>query len=61
MELKYNSLIKEQDKITTEMLRAVNKKADIELKHTASVKKEVAKKNEPETSNQLKTVIKRTR
>lgn len=29
MELKYNSLIKEQDKITTEMLRAVNKKADI--------------------------------
>ncbi len=47
MELKYNSLIKEQDKITTEMLRAVNKKADIELKHTATVKKEVAKKNQP--------------
>lgn len=43
------------------MLRAVNKKADIELKHTATVKKEVAKKNQPETSNQLKTVIKRTR
>lgn len=39
MELKFNSLIKEQDKITTEMLRAVNKKADIELKHTASIKK----------------------
>ena len=29
------------------MLRAVNKKADIELKHTATVKKEVAKKNLP--------------
>lgn len=43
------------------MLRAVNKKADIELKHTASIKKEVAKKNQPETSNQLKNTIKRTR
>lgn len=44
MELRYNSLIKEQDKISTEMLRAVNKKADIEFKHTATVKKEVVKK-----------------
>jgi hypothetical protein len=29
MELKYNSLLKEQEKIGTEMLRAVHKKADI--------------------------------
>lgn len=29
MELKYQSLIKAQEKINTEMLRAVNKKEDI--------------------------------
>ena len=29
------------------MLRAVNKKADIEFKHIATVKKEVAKKKQP--------------
>ena len=40
MQLKYDSLIKAQDKIKIEMERAVNKKQDIELKYRAAVKKE---------------------
>lgn len=39
MELKYDSLLKAQEKINKEMLRAVNKKEDIELKYRAAVKK----------------------
>lgn len=39
MQLKYDSLIKAQEKIIQEMLRAVNKKEDIELKYRAAVKK----------------------
>ena len=40
MELKYQSLLKAQEKVNIEMLMAVNKKKDIELKYRAAVKKE---------------------
>lgn len=40
MELKYQSLLKAQEKVNIEMLMAVNKKEDIELKYRAAVKKE---------------------
>lgn len=37
---------------------AITKREDIELKHVAAMKKEVSKKKEPETSNQLKQSMK---
>lgn len=62
MQLKYDSLIKSQDKIKIDMERAVNKKEDIELKYRAAVKKEPEKvKKEPETSIQLKKSLQRAR
>lgn len=61
MELRYNSLIKEQDKILTEAHQALDKKVDIEMKHIASQKREVSKKKDPETSNQLKNIVKSTK
>jgi hypothetical protein len=62
MQLKYDSLIKSQDKIKIDMERAVNKKEDIELKYRAAVKKEPERvKKEPETSIQLKKSLQRAR
>lgn len=62
MELKYESLIKAQDKISKEMLRAMEKKQDIEMKHKAALKKQPTKaKSEPETSIQLKKALQRAR
>lgn len=57
MQLRYNSLIKEQDKILAEAEQALDKKADIELKHIATQKRDVSKKKEPETSGQLKNAM----
>ena len=62
MQLKYDSLIKSQDKIKIDMERAVNKKEDIEFKYRAAVKKEPERvKKEPETSIQLKKSLQRAR
>lgn len=57
MELRYNSLLKEQAKIVSEAERAIDKKEQIEMKYVASVKKETVKQKQPETSNQLKNSI----
>ena len=62
MELKFNSLLKEQDKINTEIIRAAHKKVDIEQKYGAlNNKKESVKQKQPETSNQLKNSMKRAK
>ena len=48
MELKYDSLIKAQSKISKEMLRIMEKKQDIQMKHKAAVNKEpTMAKSEP--------------
>jgi hypothetical protein len=39
MQLRHDSIIKEQDRVIKLMERAVEKKEDIELKHRAAVKK----------------------
>lgn len=39
MELKYQSLLKSQDKLITEINRVVRKKRDIEMKHRDALKK----------------------
>lgn len=43
MELKYDSLIKAQSKISQEMLRIMEKKQDIQMKHKAAMNKEPTK------------------
>lgn len=57
MELRYNSLLKEQSKIVAEAERAIDKKEQIEMKYVASVKKETLKQKAPATSNQLKNAM----
>ena len=54
MELRHNSLLKEQKKILVDAERAIDKKDQIEMKYVASVKKEGAKGKQPANSNQLK-------
>ncbi len=61
MELRYNSLLKEQAKIVAEAERAIDKKEQIEMKYLASTKKETLKQKSPATSNQLKNAMRNIR
>ena len=61
MQLRYNSLLKEQSKILAEAERAIDKKEQIQIKYMASVKKETMKQKEPATSNQLKNAMRSIR
>ncbi len=58
MELRYNSLLKEQAKIVAQAERAIDKKQQIEMKYVASMKKDTSKQKTPATSNQLKNSLK---
>lgn len=58
MELRYNSLLKEQSKILAQAERAIDKRETIQIRKESIMKKEPVKKKDPETSNQLKYAMK---
>ena len=58
MELRYNSLLKEQNKIIADAERAIDKKEQIEIKSLAANKRESVKGKQPTNSNQLKNNMK---